>query len=233
MIEAHVIDSWTRVADRRSTPRQLILARFGRRCSCSWPGSRWRCRPARRRGGWATRPRPCGWCSAAASRSSSSPSSSASVVRPEPLAGVGAAEGRHPQHHGAVDHPGGDLVGLPTRARGSWPSPSRRADRVDDPIVRLSTTLGALSDPLEVSPPDSGADQFRLLPVDGFVTAGGCGVCSTPRAPPAPIAGSTSALPRAVCWRRTWPTGRRFCLRCGSIPPSGPRRRAFSSSGSG
>ena len=174
MIEAHVIDSWTRAADRRSRAfgESMILGGFGAPLFLFLAGvavamsagskarrtgdTRAAVRAVQRRGLeiFAARfrlPLP--------------------VVRPQPFAGVDDAEGRHPQHHGPVDHPGGDALGRCSgpRARGSSPSSSRPAAVVwMTPIIRQSPSLGvAVGFARGVPPADPEPDQLHVFPLDG------------------------------------------------------------------
>ena len=171
MIEAHVLDSWTRFPTANQTLRLRDGAWRVRRAALSVP--------RRSRGASLCieteknrrRPRRLARCCASRSRD----------LRPRvplPDSGVGprlvsaavALESRHPQHHGAVDHGRcGDVGRLDTLAgRLAAFTAATLAIALTTPIVRNISILSPLPDPIEAYLRRPVVLPALLLPVGGL-----------------------------------------------------------------
>ena len=184
MIEAHVIDSWTRrapTATRARSRSALILGGFGAPLFLFLAGvsvvavSRLQGAPDAATPGRGARRR--------AARARDLPARVPFRVQALILgcrAAVDAAQGRHPEHHGAVDRGGGGAVGPGCTAarhgspRSSWP---RWRWRCDADSSEAGPLLALLPDPLEgYLRPIAGLTNFAFFPWAGFVFAGAAAV---------------------------------------------------------
>ena len=177
MIEAHVIDSWTRAADRRSRAfgESMISAGSARRCSCFSPAIAVAMSAGRRRGGPATAR---GHPRRPAARPRNLPARlrlPLSVLRPQPLRRLGDAEGGHPQHHGArrsSSRPRCGACSATARARIIAFAVATVAFVWVTPIIRVRRGWPSCRTRSRGTCGRSRPDEFHALPVDGVRQAG-------------------------------------------------------------